>query len=144
MKTKILTVIFFLALCGSAYAAQPFSAGQLDRLRAAKRLLSDVDSRSFSETLQDLQKTSFSEGHLQVLEAVAQTYAEIAREYDVETPERKKWLYGMVQLNLAYLQLGGGEEQATASALNTLIQRKLLRHLPPETLSDPRLVQPLE
>lgn len=143
MKKKVLAVIVFLALSVSVHAAQPLDAEQLNRLRTVRWILDEVDKRSFGEIVQDLQKTTFSEGHLQLLEAVAQTYKELLVDYQIAGLEKKKWLHGMIQLNLAYLQLGGAQ-QNTASALNALIQQKLLRHLPPETLSDPRLVQPLE
>lgn len=141
MIKKISVVIILLTLSASAHAGPALDAGQFSRLRAVKFILNDVDVRSIEEMARDLQKTSFPEGHLRLLEATAKTYNDLIHDYPQATRERKKWLYGMVQLNLAYLQLGGGETAAT-SALNTLIQRTLLKYAQPETLSDPRLLEP--
>ncbi len=107
--------------------------GEIDRLKVCKRLLSEVDTKSFEETLTEIERTPYPRENLQLLEAVAKTYAEIVDEQNVVGQKKKEWLHSMITLNMAYLQLGGLQlKQGDDSALNKMIRRKLKEHLPVE------------
>lgn len=116
----------------------------MKRIHEIKVLLKNVEGRSKGEIAKGLMATSFPEGNLQIMEAVAQTCSDIAKEYAAEKISKKKWLCSMVQLNMAYLQLEGVQEDGSDTSLNILIRRKLKRHLSPDLLNDPRLVHALE
>lgn len=118
---------------------------QIERVQACKRLLREVDFKSLPMTIAELEHTSYPEENLQVMEAVAMTYADIVKEHSVDDDENKKWLHGMIMLNMAYLQLGGDQYAVGGNApLNRLIGRKLKEHLPPDLLNHPGLFHPLE
>lgn len=118
---------------------------QIERVQACKRLLREVDFKSLPMTIAELEHTPYPEENLQVMEAVAMTYADIVKEHSVDDDENKKWLHGMIMLNMAYLQLGGDQYAVGGNApLNRLIGRKLREHLPPDLLNHPGLFHPLE
>ncbi len=115
---------------------------QMERVRACKRLIDGADGKPLEQTVRDLERTPYIEENLLILEAVAKTYSEIALKYEVAGKGRKEWLHSMVMLNMAYLQLGGGEQDGT-SALNMLIGRKLVEYLPPDLFRNPEIFQSL-
>ena len=102
-----------------------------ERLRVCKRLLAGVDGKSFEESLLDIEQSSSPHENLQILEAEAKVFAEIVQEQNVVGQKKKEWLYSMVTLNMAYLQLAGIDaKQSQDSPLDKLIRRKLKEHLP--------------
>ncbi len=118
---------------------------QIERVQVCKRLLLEVDSKPLPKTIVELEHTPYPEENLQIMEAVAMTYADIVKEQTVDDDKNKKWLYGMIMLNMAYLQLGGDQYAVGGNApLNRLICRKLREHLPPDLLNHPGLFHPLE
>jgi hypothetical protein len=115
---------------------------QMERVKACKRLMDGADGKSLEQTVMDLERTPYIEENLLILEAVAKTYSEIILKYEVASKRKKEWLHSMVMLNMAYLQLGGGEQDGT-SALNTLISRKLVGYLPPDLFKNTEIFQSL-
>lgn len=144
-----MTVFIFLLLFsarafgeGNGRQASRLSLEQMERVKVCKRLMDGADGKSLEQTVKDLERTLYIEENLLILEAVARTYSEIAHKYEVMGKGRKEWLHSMVMLNMAYLQLGGGE-QAGTSALNMLISRKLVGYLPPDLFKNPEIFQSL-
>lgn len=91
-----------------------------------------------SQTTKELEKTGHPETNLCMKEAMAKTYADIVREQDVQGKGKKEWLYSMITLNMAYLQLVGTEAGGKAdTALDLLIRRKLKFYLPQDIDSKP-------
>ena len=67
--------------------------------------------------------------------AMANTYSDLVKEYNVKGEKKKEWLYSMVCLNMAYLQFGGDKgKYGSTTELNRLIRIKLIQYLPPEML----------
>ncbi|MBF0504397.1 MAG: hypothetical protein HQL14_04760 [Candidatus Omnitrophica bacterium] len=146
MKNFFFFLIVFLGFCSgypsvfavSAYAASHhLTAGEIQRVRAFKELLSEVDTKSLPQTITELEKARYPAINLEMREAIAKTYVDIVREQGVTGQKKKEWLYSMVCLNMAYLQFGGGESPASTSSLNKLILRKLKEYLPSDVLKQP-------
>jgi hypothetical protein len=142
MIKKLTVILFLLAFANDAFAA--LTPRQIERAKAAHQVLSEVTPGPLNTILEKLEQSSFPEGNLQIMEAVAATYADMAREHDVVELPKKQWLHGMITLNMAYIQLGGEPSQPGDTGLNLLVRRKLMGRLSPGLLSDPRLIHSLE
>ena len=124
---------------GPSYdASAQLTPQQFERVKICKNLLQEADLKSLDETVEELEQARNPEQNLQILEAIALTYSEISKEQKVEAKADKEWLHSMVALNMAYLQLGGGEG-GRDTALNRLIRGKLKEHLSTALLHDPEL-----
>lgn len=142
---KIFIVLILILWVHPAFAQQRLSPKQIERVKALKMLLADADERPLEKIMEDLTQTPSPENNLLVLEGIAAAYADILKEYNVEGLERKKWLYSMVLLNMAYFQLGGADiERADEPGLNIVIRRKLKEYLPADLMTDPELFYSLE
>ena len=153
--TSLNLVILLLALLPSPTFAeykstqnsfQPrLSPEQSERVRKCKQILREVDSKSFEQTLDQLTRSPYPEENIQILEAMAKTYADIVEEMQVRDQSRKEGLYGMIQLNMAYLQFGGGSGAAgTREPLYRLIRNKLRSYLSVKILENQKLFYSLE
>ena len=151
MRKLFLTILFLLLPC-LVYAkmdgqtqglSTQLTPKQFERVKVCKDLLQEVDAKSLDDMVSDVEQTSSPEENLQILEAVAQTYSEIVKEQKVEEKENKEWLHSMISLNMAYLQLGGGEGGGD-TPLNRMIRRKLKEHLSSLTMHDSALFHSLE
>lgn len=121
------------------------SEEELGRVRACKRLLKGVDDESVEETVARLEENHYPLEHIILMEAMARTYAEMVEEQQVVEIKKKKWLYSMVTLNMAYLQLGGFQlKKAHAVPLHRIIQRKLRSYIPAEMMKNEDLFNPLD
>ena len=142
---KLILVILFCLFPLYTDAQSKMTSQQIERVKASKLLLAEVHAKSLEQTMTEIEGSSYPEGQLQILEAVAKTYTDIVKDYDVQTQDKKRWLYSMVLLNMAYFQLRGDQQgQDDASALNQLIQQKLKRYLPMDLFSHPKLFQSFE
>ena len=111
---------------------------EVQRVRALKELLGGVDSKTLQQTVDELEKADYPRVNLDMKEAITKTYADIVRDKNVIDQEERVWLYSMVTLNMAYLQLGGTQDKAGSTGpLNQLIRRKLREYLPPEIFNRP-------
>lgn len=138
-----LFIVFFLVPSLAAGQTRLTSA-QIERLKASRQLLADVDDRSLEASLAGLERSDFPEENLQILEAIARTYTDIVKEQNVIEQKNKAWLYSMITLNAAYLQLGGIQAgQSGDTALNKLIRAKLKKYLSPELQQNQEIFQPL-
>ena len=142
MRKTLVIVLFFLMFAVSVHA-QPSSA-QLERVMAVRELLQEADNKSLEETLEQLRASTYLEGNLQIMEAVAATYRDMVEEYQVEGQAKKEWLHSIVLLNMAYFQMGGSGEEENDTGLNIVIRRKLKQYLPADLLADRRLFHSLE
>lgn len=109
----------------------------IERVKAGKNLLSEVDSKSLKETLDTFELQSCPQINAFIIEAMAKTYTDIVNEQKIEEKNRKEWLYSKIQLNMAYLQLTGGQQKGDSDPLNRLIRTKLKQFLPQNILTHP-------
>ena len=135
---KSARAIFCAALCLSLIVCDPAAARisprQMDRLKAYKSAIRDVDGMTLEEDVRRLEISDQPEHALRMLEAIAAVYREIVAEESVSGQARKEWLHSMVALNMAYMQLSGNPNVRGDSGLNILILKKLRENLPPDTL----------
>lgn len=127
---KILLLVVLLFLSPYVYA-RGLSVEEMRRLRLVWRLLDGVETESWQQTIVSLERSPHPGVRLQMKEAIAKTYTDIVKEENVLQAAKKRWLYSMVCLNMAYLQFAGQEgfcERTTA--LNKWIRLKLKRYLP--------------
>ena len=150
MYRSLLSLIIFIFLATSVHAQGDYRSGHLtasdiERVKAVKVLLYDVDTKSLQETIDELEKTRHLQINLQIREAMAKTYTDIVREINVKGQKKKEWLYSMVCLNMAYLQFGGSQgKSGSTTELNRLIRRKLKEYLPPNVSEQPGFIHLLE
>ena len=118
---------------------------QVQRLKECERLLDGVSKETLAKRIDGLEQSRYQEEDLRILEAMARTYAEIVQEQQVIGQEKKEWLYNMIALNMAYLQMGGLDvHKSSETALNKLIQSKLRRYLPADLTNDQNMFYSLE
>jgi hypothetical protein len=150
MYRILLSLIIFIFLATSAHAQGDYRSGYLtasdiERVKAVKVLLYDVDTKSLQETIDELEKTRHLQINLQIREAMAKTYTDIVGEINVKGQKKKEWLYSMVCLNMAYLQFGGSQgKSGSTTELNRLIRRKLKEYLPLNVSEQPGFIHLLE
>jgi hypothetical protein len=143
-------LVIFIFLTASSHAegnniSRHLTAPEIERVRAVKQLLNGIDRKSLQETIEELEKARQPQINLQLKEAMANTYADIVREINVQGRHKKEWLYSMVCLNMAYLQFGGSQGTSrNATSLNRFIRQKLKKYLPPNALKQPGFFYSLE
>jgi len=132
--------IVSLLFISTAHAQEDYRSGyltapEIQRVKAVKELLGDVDKSSMRETIKELEKTKHPQTNLEMREAMARTYTDIVKEIGVDGQKKKEWLYSMVCLNMAYLQFGGSQgKYGSTTELNRLIRQKLKEYLPADVL----------
>ncbi len=139
--------VFFLVWSGrvQAYSTGYLTASQIERVKAAKALLEEVDTKSLSQTIRELERSPHPMTNLEIKEAEAKAYTDIVKEEEVQGQKKKEWLYSMVCLNMAYLQFGGGPGTSRDTTdLNRLIRQKLKKYLPPGLLQQEAVSHSLE
>jgi hypothetical protein len=145
---RILFILCWMVLsleASDVCAQEGLSPAQVKRIKICKENLRGVDDESLEETMDRIAQTDYPEENLKILEAVAKTYAEIVVENKVQGDANKRWLRGMIQLNMAYLQFGGNiPKGGQTQALNQLICRKLRHHLPEELFKHKGLFHSLD
>lgn len=149
MKKSVIVLLLLMLVLPQGVSAQEGrrSLGEKDiaRVQACKRLFKGVDGQTMEETVEQLESNPYPREQIILMEAMARTYAEVVEEQEVSEPAKKKWLYSMVTLNMAYLQLGGYQlKKAHAVPLHRIIQGKLKKYIPPELMENRDLFNPLE
>lgn len=143
MLRFLLVLLLLLSFSVTTFADGSLTAIQLQRVRQYKNQLSEVNSEPLDKTIDWLAAQRYPEIHLQIEEAVAQSYTQLIKEHQLTKLKDKRWLYGMIKLNVAYLQFTAGQEGASGAdaALNRLIQRTLKKYLSPEIFNHPGFVK---
>jgi len=144
-----LLVIIFMLLASFAYADGNYksrlTSQEIERVKAAKELLIGVDSQPMWKTIEELQKSRHPLVNIEMKEAMAHAYTDIAQEFKIDGQKRKEWLYSMVCLNMAYLQFGGAQgKSGSTTELNRLIRQKIKDYLPANILNQPGFIYSLE
>jgi len=141
MKYIFLCVFYFLTVAAysqETYHLRHLTYQQMERLKTVKEELAGVDTASLWSTVAELEKSRHPEINLEVKEAVARAYLDIAAQENVRPQDKKQWLYSMVCLNMAYLQFGGATgHYGSTTELNRLIRQKLIEYLPTNALKEP-------
>jgi hypothetical protein len=144
MKFIPLVIFVFLATSAHAYGSH-LTLQEIERVKAFKGLLGGIDKKSLWETINELERSRHPQVDLEMKEAMAKAYTDIAREFNVEGQKKKEWLYSMVCLNMAYLQFAGKQgNSASTTDLNKLIRQKLKEYLPSDILNQPGFIYSLE
>jgi hypothetical protein len=148
IESMIKIFAFFLAMVlmttASFSAAGHLSESELERVKAYKHLIKEIDPKSLNESITELEKSRYPQVQLQMKEAIAHAYVDIVQEQDVQGQKKKEWLYSMITLNMAYLQFMGREQGPTnAEPLNKLIRMKLRKYLSDEIWQKPGFKQSL-
>ncbi|OGX06981.1 MAG: hypothetical protein A2Z88_04225 [Omnitrophica WOR_2 bacterium GWA2_47_8] len=123
---------------------QELSDQDIERVKASRDLLQGTDPRSLPKTLRELNRTNCPQIHAIIMEAIARTYVDIVREQKVVEQKKKDWLYSMVKLNMAYLQLTGGTYKGDNNSLNRSIRFRLKEYLPAGILTHPGFFQKVD
>jgi hypothetical protein len=132
---RFIFALYILCLPLLAHAATArLQTQEIERLKAVKAILREVDPKPLALTIKELENTGNPRLHLILREAMAHTYADIVRAQNVEGKGKKEWLYSTITLNMAYLQFGGTK---TRDPLNALIVRTLREHLPEGVFTEP-------
>lgn len=131
MKAAFFLTIFLSIAAHAGMAAQMLGPSDIDRVRAYKSLIRDVDSKSLNQTVKEIERTPHPHLNLRIQEAMARAYADIVQEKGVKAKNRA-WLYSKISLNMAYLQFADHQEgnSKTADPLDVFIRKKLKTHLP--------------
>ena len=140
---KLLLCFIFLFLFVSTTQAKEncrssLNAQEIEHVKESKNLIKDIDKKSLQRTLNELENTECPPMNALIMEAMAKAYDDIVAEQKVEEQTKKEWLYSKIQLNMAYLQLTGGQQRGDSDPLNRLIRWKLKQYLPSEIFTDPR------
>ena len=145
MKKIFFWALLILAATTPAFAAREHLSDEaLARVEKCKNLTRDVDARSVPKIVKDLERTDYPDINLLILESIARTYDDLVREHNVVGQKKKNWLFGQIKLNMAYLQLTGGEFEGDKNPLNRKIRKKLKQYLPSEILTDPGFFQKVD
>lgn len=149
-KKSFLLLIVFIFLTAPAHAQTSHGSGylttqEIERLRAVKELLGGIDRKSLQETVSELKKSHHPEINVEMQEAMARTYMDLVRDFNIDGQKKKEWLYSMVCLNMAYLQFGGSPgKYGSTTELNRLIRQKLMKYLPADILKQPGFIYSLQ
>ena len=140
--------IFFLLVAPVLAAKEPkahLTQEQVERVKALRTIVAEVDTKSTQGMVQELEKAPHPLLNLEIKEAIAKAYDEIARNQNIKGQTKKEWLYSMIALNMAYLQFNGFEETSEqTSPLNALIRRTLKSKLPLDIFTRPGFYVKLE
>lgn len=135
---EVVLVLMLVAMPSFAQAGRALSAKDMDRLKAVKEVLRDVDTKTLNQTIADLERTGYPALNLKLREAMAQAFTDIVEEQKVVGRSKKQWLYSMITLNMAYLQMVGGPNiDAKTQPIDKLIRRKLVNYLPENIYQQP-------
>ena len=136
--------LIFLFPVQLSYAQENLTPSQVERVKASKDLIQEVDTKSLQRTISELEDSLYPELNLQIMEAKAKAYDDIVREQKVVGLKNKQWLYSMIALNMANLQFGGKVGNGRDGSLNRLISYKLKMHLPKEVFDHPGFSKSVE
>ncbi len=114
---------------------------EIDFVKENRALVHEVDPRSLQKTVDELEANDCPAIQAVIFEAMAKSYDDISRENNVADQRKKEWLYSTIKLNMAYLQLTGGNFKGDGDALNRRIRYLLKEYLGPEVLTHPAFFQ---
>jgi hypothetical protein len=129
-----ISLVLFLLLSTSAFAGGKLSPSEIERVKAFKQLIVDVDKKSVEQTIRQIEKGDDPHFVLQIQEIIAKVYSDIIRDNEVKDTGKREWIYGLVALNMANLQFGG---TAGRDSMNAMIRKRLQDNLPHSVLSHP-------
>lgn len=125
--------------------AGTLSTIEIERVKVVQDALVDVEHKSLSTMVKDLEKSAHPQTYLVIKEAMAKTYAHMIKEQEVQGQQKRAWLYSMINLNMAYLQFVGTRHKAAADTpLNMLIRNKLREYLPADIDRQPGFLQSVD
>ena len=117
---------------------------QLGRVEACQSILKEVRGKSLQQTIDGLSRLPYIEENIQIMEAMVKTYTDIVAELKVTEQSKKEGLYSLVELNMAYLQLGGVKSSGSREPLYGLIRGKLKSYLSAKLLNNSTLFHSLD
>src|ERR1700744_3177364 len=101
MHIKKLFLFFLILLTPSVqadvyYPRQHLTEEQIERVKEVKLLLNGVDNKSLWDTIKELEKSRKPQLNLEMKEAMAKTYSDIVKSFNVDGQKKREWLYSMV------------------------------------------------
>ena len=137
----VVTVVFSQATMAQAACRSSLTDEEIDFVKENRALVRGVDPRSLQRTVDELEADDCPAIQALIFEAMAKTYDDISRENSVAEQKKKEWLYSKIKLNMAYLQLTGGNFKGDSDPLNRRIRYLLKEYLGPEVLKHPAFFQ---
>ncbi len=134
MKKLLVVVLVMLAVSSSYAQGRQLSASQTERVKTFKKLITEVDDKTLSKTIAEIERTNDPEMVLQIQETIAKVYAGIVVDQVIKDQPTKQWLYNTVALNMANLQFGGGVGR---DPVNRMIVERLKKTLPGGITANP-------
>lgn len=144
MARLVFMVVFLVCTvpAGAGQNCRPsLTEEEIGYVKESRALVSEVDPRPLQRTLDELEADRCPAIQAVIFEAMAKTYDDISRENNVAEQKKKEWLYSKIKLNMAYLQLTGGNFKGDSDALNRRIRYLLKEYLGPEVLQHPAFFQ---
>lgn len=146
---KILFGTFlFLSVAFSAQANMGcrgyLNEDDVERIRKSRALIGNVDKRSLQRMVDDLEANGCPPMNAVIFEAIARTHDDIVREQKIVDARKEEFLYSKIKLNMAFLQLTGGQHHGDGDPLNRMIRFKLKQYLTEDVLTDPRFFHKVE
>ncbi len=144
--TILTSCLIYILLSSPPLAAdQQLSPRQIQRFQRVRAILQPVDGREQAEALAALTAMRPLEGHLRIQEIIAGTYSDLTSEFEIRTASGRRQLYGRIQMNMAFLQMGGLRlNQLPPPGLDRDIAVRLKERISPELAADVRLFYTLE
>ena len=133
LLSSFICCFFLVSYCWANQTAgsRHLTTQEIERVKALKVTLRDVDSKTLDQTISDLEKTGYPRLNLEIRETMAKAFVDIVNEQHVSGVKKKQWLYSMVTLNMAYLQMVGLHvKDDEKKEINKLIRYKLKTYLP--------------
>lgn len=137
----VLAVVCVLPAEAGQSCRSSLTEEEIGYVKESRTLVRDVDPRSLQKTVDELEAVECPQIQAVIFEAMAKAYDDISRENNVAEQKKKEWLYSKIKLNMAYLQLTGGNFKGDGDALNRRIRYLLKEYLGPEVLQHPAFFQ---
>ena len=142
---RMMTVGAFCFWMTAAYAfdlsgvvcSDPLTPQAIEQVRMSKQALADVDAEPWAVTVDEFNNTACPFIQVLMLDAMARTYTDLIRDYDLKEHDARVRLYDKIKMNMAFLQFTGGKSRAEGAGLNCLIQEKLRNYLPNQIWEHP-------
>lgn len=131
---RIIWLILFVLISVPAYAkGAKLSAEQVERVKAFKVQIAEVDKKTLAKTIAELERTVDPQMNLEIQETVAKVYFDIVADQSIKDPATKEWLYSTVSMNMANIQFGG----RVGGSVNRMITGRLQKALPKGIMDNP-------
>ncbi|MCA9402484.1 MAG: hypothetical protein KC897_01770 [Candidatus Omnitrophica bacterium] len=132
--------LYLFVSAGPSQAEYELSPRQLQRFDRVRHILQPLDDKNREEARFELIGMKPVEGHLRLQEIMAGTYQDLVGEFQINTALGRRQLYGRIQMNMAFLQMGGLKlNELPPPGLDRDIAVRLKERISEELAADERL-----